>query len=104
METTHKIRIPIIHMPRTTISSPKIPLNGKLYNTNFLLPVNMNTYFTDIRVKIHAKNIEDAIATSRNLEEHLLDHTGQDNVFIKSIGLSLPDRLRMVCDEEENVE
>ena len=58
----------------------------------------MNAYFTDIRIKIHAKNIEEAIAKSRDIEEHILDHISHDDVFIKGIGLSLTDRQKKVGD------
>ena len=59
----------------------------------------MNTYYTDFRVKIHAKSIEEAIAKSRKLEDHIMDHHNE-TVFIKSIGLSLTDRQRKVGDKE----
>jgi len=61
----------------------------------------MYTYFTDIRVKIHAKSMEEAIAKSRTIEEHILDHISHDDVFIKGIGIALTDRQKMVGDNDD---
>lgn len=61
----------------------------------------MAEHFIDIRMKVDAETIHQALDKVEMIEEYIMNDDNVIDHFIKAVGISLKDRDKMVGDRDE---
>lgn len=61
----------------------------------------MVDHFVDIRIKVDADKIPEALGKVEMIEEYIMNDDNVIDHFIKAVGVSIADRDKMVGDRDE---